>query len=272
MEGFDIGFIARLNAHYNVAVHLDEAAVAVPREARILGFCGEPFDGFVVEPQVEDCVHHPWHRLARTRADGKEQGVFFVAEDVAHLLFDRLYARLDLRVEARRVFLPVFVEIGADFGCDCEAGGDWQTDSRHFGEVCALAAEEIAHFCVAVGFYAEQVGILFIFCVCRRFCGSFLLGFFCSNFFCHSLLSFVVSVFLFVRRPTRLRGSAHPNGRGRGRRYLRGRTFPEPFPIERRKTERNADGRAQLRDNQPEIIGLQMPILAHRKIKSTFYI
>ncbi len=44
--------------------------------------------------------------------------------------------------------------LGADFGCDSEAGRHRHAEKVHFGEVRAFAAEEIAHggiaFCFAV--------------------------------------------------------------------------------------------------------------------------
>lgn len=45
-------FVAGLNAHDDVAVHLDEAAVAVVSEAFVVGFLGKSFDGLVVETEV----------------------------------------------------------------------------------------------------------------------------------------------------------------------------------------------------------------------------
>ena len=69
-----------LHAEHDVAVHLHEAAVAVPREARVVRLLRERFDRLVVEPEVEDGVHHPRHRVARAGADRHEQRVLEVAE------------------------------------------------------------------------------------------------------------------------------------------------------------------------------------------------
>ena len=53
----------------NLAVHLDEAAVAVPREAFVVGLGGNRLDGLVRDTEVEDGVHHAGHRNHGTRAD-----------------------------------------------------------------------------------------------------------------------------------------------------------------------------------------------------------
>src|SRR5258705_310591 len=63
----------------DVAEHLHEAAVGVPREALVLGRAGDALDGLVVEPEVEHGVEHAGHRLARAGPDGDQQRVLVVA-------------------------------------------------------------------------------------------------------------------------------------------------------------------------------------------------
>jgi hypothetical protein len=62
-----------LDAEHHVAVHLHEAAITVPREARIAGLLRKSLDRLVVEPEIQNGVHHPRHRVARARAHGDEQ-------------------------------------------------------------------------------------------------------------------------------------------------------------------------------------------------------
>src|ERR1039457_1744215 len=45
----------------HVAVHLDEAAIAIVGEARVVALGNHGFDGFVVQAEVEDGVHHARH-------------------------------------------------------------------------------------------------------------------------------------------------------------------------------------------------------------------
>jgi hypothetical protein len=64
---------AVIEAEHDVGIHLDEAAIAVPGEARVAGRGGEALDAGVVEAEVEDRVHHAGHGDAGAGADGDEQ-------------------------------------------------------------------------------------------------------------------------------------------------------------------------------------------------------
>src|SRR4051794_26111693 len=48
-----------LDAEHDLPVHLQKAAVAVIGEALVAAVADEALDGLVVEPEVEDGVHHP---------------------------------------------------------------------------------------------------------------------------------------------------------------------------------------------------------------------
>lgn len=63
----------------DVAVHVEEAAVAIPGEA-LVGVLGEAEDGAVVEAQVEDGVHHAGHGEGGARAHRNEEGVVVAGE------------------------------------------------------------------------------------------------------------------------------------------------------------------------------------------------
>ena len=89
-----------LHVHHDVAVHLDETAIAVPGEALVLGGVSEGENGFVVEAEIENGVHHAGHGIARTGADGNEhRHLGLVAELGAHDLFNGGDGGLDLGVE-----------------------------------------------------------------------------------------------------------------------------------------------------------------------------
>ena len=155
-------FIRRLlHAEDDVAVHLHEAAVAVPRKARVARLLRERFDGLIVEAEVEDRVHHARHRIARARAHGDEQRVLHVAEFLARLLLERGDARLHLRLEDGGIRPLVVVEVGADLGGNREPRGNRQADPAHLGQVRALAAEQRLHAAVAVGLaLPEKIDVL----------------------------------------------------------------------------------------------------------------
>ena len=143
--------------HDDVGVHLDEAAVAVPSPAGVARLLGDDFDHFLVQTEVEDGVHHARHGRTRARTDGDEQRVLLVAEllaaDLLHL-GDILHdLSLDLGVD-----LPaILIILRARLGGDGKALRNGQSHTRHFREVRALAAEELAHLCIA---FRKQVAIL----------------------------------------------------------------------------------------------------------------
>ena len=91
---------AVLDAEHDIAIHLDEAPIAVVGEASIAAHPREAIGRLVVEAQVEDGVHHAGHRRTGARADGDQQRVVRVAEAGARDPLDIGEASLDLRIEA----------------------------------------------------------------------------------------------------------------------------------------------------------------------------
>jgi hypothetical protein len=72
------------------AVHLDEAAIAIVGEARVVAFGSDGFDGFVIQAEVEDGIHHAGHGELGAGAHADQQRVGCVAELLAHAAFQRL--------------------------------------------------------------------------------------------------------------------------------------------------------------------------------------
>ena len=126
----------------HLAVHLDEPPVRVVREARVAGRRGKPFDGDVVEPQVEDRVHHPRHRDRGARAHRDEQRVRGVAEAFAGLLLQERDVLVDLGPQALG-HLACLHGGATRVGRDREAGGNGDAQRGHLGKPDALAAEEL---------------------------------------------------------------------------------------------------------------------------------
>ena len=131
-----------VDVEHDAAVHRDEAAVRVVGEALVVGARGQALDALVVEPEVEDGVHHPGHRELGARAHADEQRIGGIAEAAAHRLLQLGDVGGDLVVEAGR---PAAVHVGAaGVGGDGEARRHRQLEhARHLGEVGALAAEEV---------------------------------------------------------------------------------------------------------------------------------
>jgi len=70
LHGVEGGLIERMvDAHDDVAVHVDEPAVGVVGEPGVAGQLGEPAHGVVIEPEVQDRVHHAGHGDGGARAD-----------------------------------------------------------------------------------------------------------------------------------------------------------------------------------------------------------
>ena len=148
---------ALLHAHNDVAVHLQKPSIRIPGETRVPGFFRNDFHHFVVHSEIEDRVHHPGHGIARARTNGNEKRPFVVSKSFADRLFDFGEGRFHFGLELRRIAAVVGVEITADFGSNREPRRHGQTDSRHFGQVRALAAQQRLHHAAAVGMAIAEV-------------------------------------------------------------------------------------------------------------------
>jgi hypothetical protein len=135
-EGFAV------DAEHDARVHRDEAPVAVVGEALVIGRLGQSLDAAVVEPEVEDGVHHPRHRELGARAHRHEQRIGRVTERATHLLLEPGHVVFDLLVEPIR---PAAVHVvPAGVGGDREAGWDRELQHRgHLGQVRPLPAEQV---------------------------------------------------------------------------------------------------------------------------------
>jgi hypothetical protein len=130
-----------VDVEHGLAEHLDEPAVGVPGEAVVAaGLLGQAVHGLVVQPDVEDGLHHAGHRELRAGADADEQRVVGLAERLAHPLLHRaeVLGHLPFQAVGDRALGQV---VAACLGRDREPGRDGQSEIGHFGEVCSLAAE-----------------------------------------------------------------------------------------------------------------------------------
>lgn len=145
-----------VEAHHDVGEHLDEAAVGVPSEARVVGLLDEAVDGLVVKAEVQHGVHHAGHGEGGAGANGHEQRILGVTEALAHALL-QVGAVLGDGVE--RAFRPNVAGVGvlhAGLARDGESGRHRQPDVGHLGEVRALAAEHPLHLGVALGSHCSR--------------------------------------------------------------------------------------------------------------------
>ena len=70
----------------DVAVHLEQTTVAIEPETRLFAR-GECVDDFVGETDVQDGVHHAWHRVFGARTCGNEKGILRVAKRLPRNFF-----------------------------------------------------------------------------------------------------------------------------------------------------------------------------------------
>ena len=53
------------NLEHDAAKHMNQATIRVVGESRIIAAPRQRFHAFIVQAQVQDGVHHPWHRGGR---------------------------------------------------------------------------------------------------------------------------------------------------------------------------------------------------------------
>ena len=80
--------VNRLHAHNHIAVHLNEATVAVVSKCFVARFVCKCLNGFIIESQVKNGVHHAGHGFARARANRKKKRVLLSTKFLAELLFN----------------------------------------------------------------------------------------------------------------------------------------------------------------------------------------
>jgi hypothetical protein len=145
-----------VDVQHRLAEHLHQAAVRVPREARAVGLLGQPGDARLVEPDVQDGVHHPGHRELAAGADADQQRVLGILQPLAHRRLEVGQVLVDLLGQPGRELAGAQVR-RARLGGDHEARRDGQAQHRHLGEVRPLAAEQVLHVLAALG---EVVDVL----------------------------------------------------------------------------------------------------------------
>ena len=140
-----------VDVHDDPAEHGDEAPVGVPPEALVAGQGDEAAKRLLVEPQVEDRVHHAGHRELGARTHGDEERVAGIPEALAGLALDGLDRLQHVVPEAVRQRLAGGEVVVAGLRGDRESRRGRQPGERHLGEAGALPAEQVLHLAVAFG-------------------------------------------------------------------------------------------------------------------------
>ena len=183
LELFDDGFkwfmvftFALLHAENDITIHLNKTAIAIPSEALVLGCGSQSQNRLIIQPQIQDGVHHAWHGVTGTGAHCNEEWhALGVTKLAVHDFFHGLHARFHLSLEACWVSALVCIVIGANFGCDCESGRNRKTNAAHLCEIRAFASEQCFHGTATIGFsVAEGINIFCLaavaLCLCHRCC------------------------------------------------------------------------------------------------------
>jgi len=139
-----------VHAHHNVAVHLDEPAVAVEGEPLVPAAGGKALDGVVIQAQVQNRVHHARHGNTGSRANRKQQGVVRIGEFLAHDRLDLGQGLLHVRFQGIIQSHCVLI-LDTLLGGHGKARGNRNTQSDHFSQICSLAAQQILHSGMPIG-------------------------------------------------------------------------------------------------------------------------
>ena len=159
-RGEDLLVALARDAAHDVAEHLDEAPVGVPREALVARVRGQAQHRLVIETEVQDRLEHARHRVARAGAHRHEQRVVGVAQSAAREFLEAGDALGHLLRQACRLGAARVHERDARLGGDREAGGNHARaeHARHLGDVRALAAQQHAHVARALGEVVHVAG------------------------------------------------------------------------------------------------------------------
>ena len=153
LERVNVFLVDGFHLQNHVAIHLDEAAIAVVNEVWVLSLGNHALGNLVVETEVKDGIHHTRHRSAGTRAHRHEQRVLLVAELRVHKLLDVVHCSHNVIVQkSHDTLLTNLIILVAAVGCDCETWRNGHTDKVHFGKVGTLATQLLTHFSIAFGF------------------------------------------------------------------------------------------------------------------------
>ena len=146
-----------LHAHDDVAIHLDESAIAVPAKTGVAGLGNDAFNGLIVESDIEDGIHHARHGDPGPGPAGYEERILGIAILRTHDLLGAGDGGGDLFFQLFRIAAVILIIVRADLSGQREPGTDGESDIGHFAKVRALASEEILHLLRAFGLVSAEV-------------------------------------------------------------------------------------------------------------------
>src|SRR5690606_2247525 len=141
----------------NVAEHLDEPSVAVISESFVVCELCEPCDDLVIEAQVQDVIHHAWHRSPGSGSYRYEKRIRRIPEFLFNDLFHFGQGFIDLVLDLLRDHLSVVIISGTGFRGHCKPSWHRKSEGCHFRKVCAFSSEKLPHRGIA---FTEQINVL----------------------------------------------------------------------------------------------------------------
>ena len=149
------------NAQRDLAEQLDKTAPGIVAKARVAGLRNQALERALIQPQVEDGVHHARHRHGGTGAHRHQQRLVGAAKGLAGFLLQCLHVRQRLLHCAlgQTVF---FQERKAGVGAEHKTGRHIQADLCHFAQVRTLATEQ--HLVLAIALFERKYPWLFHHC------------------------------------------------------------------------------------------------------------
>ena len=124
---------------------------------RVVGLLHHTFSYLIIKTEIQDGVHHTWHRSTSTRTNADEERILQITELGVHECFDVLYSSCHFFVEKFHDFLLTnFVVFVAAISCNCESRRNRNTDQVHFGKVSTLTAKFLSHFSISLGFTVTE--------------------------------------------------------------------------------------------------------------------
>jgi hypothetical protein len=146
-----------LDIENGLAEHLDQPPVGVERESLVAGLLRQPQNRLVVEPDVQDGVHHPGHRELPARAHRDQQRVVDLSQRLAHRLLERVEVLADLSLQRGRLGAVGEIDLARLCGDD-EPRRHRQPHPRHLSQIRPFASQQILEVFVAFGEVVHELG------------------------------------------------------------------------------------------------------------------
>ncbi len=145
-----------LQPQNHIGIHLNETAISIKSEPRIIGTANQAADRSIIETKIKYSIHHSGHRVARTGANRNEQRVVSVPEATAQDFLNASEAKSNLTLKIFRVALIMFIEVSTNFGSNRKTRRNGNTDAGHLMQARSFTAEKLAHSGTTVCFAVSK--------------------------------------------------------------------------------------------------------------------